>query len=466
MAPRAPRRKPARARMSAADLLELLALPALLVLGGIVWLLHLLRRHRRAAARLVQARQEEASARMRAAARAAWLDAALEALDEGILVADRDRRAIHWNARFAALAGLPEDMPREGATLASLLRLQAEAGEFGLVDIDQEVARQLALLARGPAAFPQLRHRPDGAIVEMRLQALPGEALLLRCADVTDRHRPAAPPSPPAPAAAQAPAPVPVQAAAPAGRPRRCLVLLVEDMKVNQMVTATQLRREGHRVDIAASGREAIALAARTPYDIVLMDLMMPGMSGYDAARRLRALPGLAGRVPIYALTANTGEEDRARCLAAGMQGMLSKPVPAAALREVLQQGAVRGAPAAPAAPAAGVLHAGRLEELRRDLPPATLATLCRQCLDDMAQRLQALEAALGRGDAAAIEAEAHALAGMAGSYGLALVEREARATMAAGRGGGAAAARAAAATLPESFARSRAALLAWLPAG
>lgn len=459
--------------MTALDLLELLALPALLLAGGIFWLLHRLRRQGRAAARLVQARQEEASARMRAAARAAWLDAALEALEEGLLVADRDRRAIHWNGRFAALAGLPEDMPREGATLASLLRLQAEAGEFGLVDIDEEVARQLALLERGPAAFPQLRHRPDGTIVEMRLQVLPGEALLLRCTDVTARHRPAGPEAgsaaaaPPQAAAAPAP-PVPSPGPLPAGRPRRSLVLLVEDMKVNQMVTATQLRREGHRVDIASSGPEALALAARTPYDIVLMDLMMPGMSGYDAARRLRALPGLAGRVPIYALTANTGEEDRARCLAAGMQGMLSKPVPAAALREVLHQGP---APAAPVpvpgtAPASGpaLLNAARLDELRRDLPPATLATLCRQCLEDMEQRLQALAVALGQGDGAAIEAEAHALAGMASSYGLAQVEREARATQGAARGPDAAAARIAAAGLPASYARSRTALLAWLP--
>lgn len=466
MAPRAPRRKPVRAGMSALDLIELLALPAALLLGAIAWLAQRLSRLRREAARLAQARHEEASARLRAASRAAWLDAALEALEEGILIADRDLRVIHWNQRFAALSGLPEDMPREGATLASLLRLVAEAGEFGLVDVDQEITRQLALLERGPAAFPQLRHRPDGAIVEVGLQALPGGALLLRCTDVTTRHRPPAPP-----ATQPQPAPLVQAAAAPgpaASRPRRNLVLLVEDMKVNQMVTATQLRREGHRVDVASSGPEALALAARTPYDLVLMDLMMPEMSGYDAARRMRALPGHAGRVPIYALTANTGEEDRARCLAAGMQGMLSKPVPAAALRDVLQQGAARLLPAAPSVPAPpmpSLLNTARLEELRRDLPPAVLGTLCRQCLDDMEERLAALRSAFANADPAEVEHEAHALAGMAGSYGLAQVEREARATLTAARQQDAAITRAAAASLPETFARSRAALLAWLPA-
>ena len=466
MAPRAPRRKPACAGMSALDLIELLALPAALLLGAIAWLAQRLSRLRREAARLAHARHEEASARMRAASRAAWLDAALEALEEGILVADRDQRAIHWNQRFAELSGLPEDMPREGATLASLLRLGAEAGEFGLVDIDQEVTRQLALLERGPAAFPQLRHRPDGAIVEVRLQTLPGDALLLRCTDVTTRHRPPAPPSAPpqpAPVAQAAAAPMPVPS-----RPRRSLVLLVEDMKVNQVVTATQLRREGHRVDIASSGQEALAMAARTPYDLVLMDLMMPEMSGYDAARRMRALPGHAGRVPIYALTANTGEEDRARCQAAGMQGMLSKPVPAAALRDVLQQGATRPVPAIPAGPvpsAPRLLDATRLEELRRDLPPAVLGTLCRQCLDDMEERLAALQSALAQANPVEVEHEAHALAGMAGSYGLAQMEREARATMTAARRQDDVATSSAAASLPETFTRSRAALLAWLPA-
>ena len=460
MAPRAPRRKTAHAGMSVPGLIEVLALPTALLLGAIAWLAHRLRRLGAEARLLAQDRQEEAAARQRAATRAAWLDAALE---EGILVADSRQRVIHWNQRFAALSGLPEDMPREGATLASLLRLGVEAGEFGLVDIDREVARQLALLEQGPAAFPQLRHRPDGAIVEVRLRALPGGAMLMRCADVTARHRlpamaaPAPNPTPPARV------PSPAASAPPSTRPRRCLVLLVEDMKVNQMVTATQLRREGHRVDVAGSGPEALALAMHTPYDLVLMDLMMPGMSGYDAARRLRALPGLAGRAPIYALTANTGEEDRARCLAAGMQGMLSKPLPAAALRELLQQRAAPLAPAAAAAPA--VLDAARLAELRRDLPRDILAGLCRQCLDDMDLRLQALGAALDRGEAAQIEAEAHALAGMAGSYGLAGVERDARATLAAARRRDAAGARAAAESLPDAFDAARTALLAWIAA-
>ena len=380
----------------------------------------------------------------------------MEAGGEGVLIADAGLRVVHWNRRFAVLNGLAEDMPREGATLASLLRLSAEAGEFGLIDVDQEVAQQMALVAQGPGAFPRLRHRPDGGIVEFNLELVPGGGLLLRCTDVTSRHRPA-----PVPVVS---VPVPVKLVVPAPRGRRCLVLLVEDMPVNQVVTATQLRREGHRVDVAESGAEAVRLAAATPYDVVLMDLMMPGMSGYEAAGRVRALPGLAGRVPIFALTANTGEEDRARCLAAGMQGMMSKPVPAAMLREALQFGRVAPAEAGPVVE--GLMDGARLAELRRDLPAAVLATLCRQCLEDMAARLEALEGAIEMEAGEAVEREAHALAGMASSYGLARIEAKARAIMGPARAGNVVAAREAARGIGDAFAQSRTALLAWADAG
>jgi CheY-like chemotaxis protein/PAS domain-containing protein/HPt (histidine-containing phosphotransfer) domain-containing protein len=458
-----------RPRLAARVIAELLALPLLVVLAGFAWLAARHVAQHRALRQLARQYEAELAARKRAAARAAWLDAALEATREGVLVADAALRVVHWNGRFAALTGLPAELPREGATLASLLRLSAEAGEFGLVDVDQEVARNLALIEQGPSVFPRLRHRPDGSIVEFVLEPVPAGGILLRCTDVTARHR--APPAPAPTAPARPPAPPPPPSAEPAMPPRtrRAHVLLVEDMRVNQIVTATQLRRDGHRVDIAESGAEAVALAGRQPYDLVLMDLMMPGMSGYDAAARIRALPPPAGRLPIYALTANTGDEERARCLAAGMQGMLSKPVPAVLLREVLG-----GAPTAMAAtpppaaapaptmPGGGALDMARLAELRRDLPPATLATLCRQCLDDMAERLAALSDALSAGQAEAIEREAHALAGMAGSYGLGAIERQSRAILAAARAADADAARNAAAGIAANYASSRAALLAW----
>jgi CheY-like chemotaxis protein len=223
-------------------------------------------------------------------------------------------------------------------------------------------------------------------------------------------------------------------------------VLLVEDIPANQMITATLLRREGHRVDIAESGAASIRMMRRQAYDLVFMDLLMPGMSGYDAARQIRALPAPAGNAPIVALTATTAPEDRARCLAAGMDDLLGKPVRPQEMYATMQRLAFRPlavrrpvvvVPAAEAmAPPSAVLDAERLSDLGRSLPAVTLLTLVDQCLDEMRGRMPALRDALASGNANDIETAAHALAGMAGSYGLAAMNRRLRRIMDAARNG------------------------------
>jgi signal transduction histidine kinase/DNA-binding NarL/FixJ family response regulator len=250
---------------------------------------------------------------------------------------------------------------------------------------------------------------------------------------------------------------VPMEAVSPsASRPQayvvsllrrpRVSILLVEDIPANQMITATLLRREGHRVDIADSGAASLRMIQRHPYDIVFMDLMMPGMSGYDAARQIRAMPGSTGQVPIVALTATTAPEDRARCLASGMDDLLGKPVRpqemfAAISRLALRPLAARKplvsvSPAEAMAPQAEVLDDERLSDLRRSLPAVTLLTLVDQCLDEMRGRMPALRDALASGNGADIDMAAHALAGMAGSYGLAAMNRRLRRIMDAARSG------------------------------
>ncbi|MEW6433177.1 MAG: ATP-binding protein [Myxococcota bacterium] len=118
--------------------------------------------------------------------------------------------------------------------------------------------------------------------------------------------------------------------------PRSRRVLVVDDNPVNLAVAAGLVARAGFAADTATNGREAVELAARTAYALVLMDVHMPEMDGFEATTRLRALPGAQGEVPVVALTAAALPEDREACLAAGMNDVLTKPVTWAALRALL----------------------------------------------------------------------------------------------------------------------------------
>ena len=319
-------------------------------------------------------------------ARRDLLDAAVAALPAGIMLRDAAGQLLAHNERGAAFAGLP-----------------------GGGDI---------------------RKLPGGGLVEVRRANLPDGASLEL---YFEREQPPLPP--PAAAEIVAIADRAANDAPPQRRRRRTRVLLVEDIKVNQVVAATALRRDGEHVDIASSGAEAIEMARKTPYDLVLMDLMMPGMSGFDAARGIRALPGPPATMPIFALTATASQTDRTRCRDAGMQGMLTKPVRPRELENVLAgllqpQGFAEAAPTI--SQADRLLDAVRLAELQRGLPAGLFGELLEEALGDMSVRMGALHAALAGGLADPIITEAHALAGIAGSYGLLAFERQMRHVLAA----------------------------------
>ncbi len=106
-------------------------------------------------------------------------------------------------------------------------------------------------------------------------------------------------------------------------------ILLAEDNQVNQMLVTAILARAGARADIAGNGLEAIEAMRSRAYDIVLMDMRMPEIDGLEATRRIRELGGAPAHVPIIALTANATQEDRRRCLEAGMNDFMAKPIDA-----------------------------------------------------------------------------------------------------------------------------------------
>ncbi|MBV1799962.1 PAS-domain containing protein [Siccirubricoccus sp. G192] len=161
------------------------------------------------------------------------------------------------------------------------------------------------------------------------------------------------------PVAAPQPRPQEPAAASPARRKLR--VLVADDVPANLAVARALLESAGHGVHCVPDGAQAVATMAADgtadqPFDVVLMDVMMPGMDGQEATRRIRALPGAAGQVPILAVTAGAFAEDIAACRAAGMDAHLAKPIEREALIAALERLTAGTAEAAapPPAEAAG----------------------------------------------------------------------------------------------------------------
>ena len=232
-------------------------------------------------------------------------------------------------------------------------------------------------------------------------------------------------------------------------------ILLVEDNLINKRVSLAMLGRLGCHADVASNGREALSAGEQKGYDLILMDLRMPEMDGFEAARRILARSSAARRPHIVAMTASAFDDDRAASRAAGMEDFISKPVQIEALRAVLVKalaasrasasaGAaaataqIDGASAAPpgaerpfemAEPTGGVafLSKGALENLRQlETPdsPGFFAEVCRQFVTDAKKRITSLQKAVAAGDPTTAEREAHSLKSMSAMVGASRMSR------------------------------------------
>ena len=185
-------------------------------------------------------------------------------------------------------------------------------------------------------------------------------------------------------------------------------VLIAEDNPVNQRVVQSILEHRGHTFRITANGREALAALEQESFDIVLMDVQMPEMDGFQATAAIRSREESTGdHIPIIALTAHALKGYRERCLAAGMDGYLSKPIRSEELIELIESLAARSGPRRPRGPVTA--RGGGHRANPRQLGPLFIA--------DAARLRDEIAAAISRRDGPALEAAAHTLRGSAGYF-------------------------------------------------
>jgi len=191
-------------------------------------------------------------------------------------------------------------------------------------------------------------------------------------------------------------------------------LLVVEDNLVNQKVVLAMLRKYKYSIDVAMDGQEALAKLeeAERPYDLVLMDVQMPVLDGLEATRVIRREPRF-DRMPIVAMTAHAMTGDRERCLQAGMNGYLSKPVQAQVLVDTIERHLATKIPASggPDDPARGVPAASGLDRVLASRlmqeEKGLMSGMLHLFLNVAPERLERLETAAGSADASTLTAEA-----------------------------------------------------------
>jgi signal transduction histidine kinase/DNA-binding response OmpR family regulator len=198
------------------------------------------------------------------------------------------------------------------------------------------------------------------------------------------------------------------------------LILLAEDNIVNQKVAIRQLQQLGYRADAVANGREAIEALSRIPYDLVFMDCQMPEMDGYEATAEIRRSEADCKHIPIVAVTAHALDRDRQKCIDAGMDDYITKPVKVEELRRVLnafleiakEENYLN--PIDDCSP----IDVERMREAMGDEPEEFAETLDLY-MESMSKNFGQLETALTSGDRREIESLAHNCAGTSANCGM-----------------------------------------------
>jgi PAS domain S-box-containing protein len=195
-------------------------------------------------------------------------------------------------------------------------------------------------------------------------------------------------------------------------------ILLAEDNAVNQKVALRLLERMGYRADVAANGREALAALQRQPYDVVLMDVQMPEMDGLEASRRIRQNrpPGAGPR--IIAMTADAMQGDREKCLAAGMDDYVTKPIRTEALVEALGKTRPQSLPADSPAASAAAIDPQKFESFRQSMGADFIGEVIQVFNEDAPQLLQEMQRALTDQDADLFRRAAHSLKSNSAQFG------------------------------------------------
>ncbi len=202
---------------------------------------------------------------------------------------------------------------------------------------------------------------------------------------------------------------------------RRARILLAEDNEVNQKLAVAMLEKLGYRVEVVGNGREAVAAVSRGGYDLVLMDCQMPELDGYAASAEIRRRQNGGPRIPIVAMTASAMEGERERCLGAGMDDYLTKPISRARLGEAIERWLapvrVNGHASGPAGPSGAPLDLGHLRSIVGD-DPGVVRSYIELFHQTTAPLVDRVGSAIRSRDPAGASRLAHMLKGSCGTIG------------------------------------------------